>query len=309
MRRGLLPGNTMAVRRFGTVVLALGLVFILAVLLAPSVAADDGPTQDDVNAVARQLFCPVCENTPLDVCPTEACEQWRDVIRTKLVEGQSEREILDYFALQYGDSVLAEPPPRQLAAWLHAGANLCRSGRGSCLLAAQLDPCHSGGGPGGGRGAGSRLRSLRGTPGERVGGMGVENVSSAEELPRKRGLGFVLVWVAVVGLLAVLGWGLYKQAASRPSGEAPDFTLHLFEGYEYEGRNQVTLSELRGQVVVINFWAEWCVECKREADLLEATWRAYRDKGVVFIGVDWVDVEPEGAQIPGAIRYYLPKWT
>ncbi len=52
---------------------------------------------------------------------------------------------------------------------------------------------------------------------------------------------------------------------------------------------------------MINFWAEWCVECKIEADLLEATWRAYRDKGVVFLGVDWVDVETEA-------RKYLTRY-
>ena len=97
-----------------------GLICLLAawLLLVPVAFADEGPTQDDVNTVARRLFCPVCENTPLDVCPTEACQQWRDVIRTKLVEGQSEEEIMEYFANMYGDSVLAEPPPRQVAAWL-----------------------------------------------------------------------------------------------------------------------------------------------------------------------------------------------
>ena len=103
----------------------------------------------------------------------------------------------------------------------------------------------------------------------------------------------ILVWAAVGLLLAVLGYGLFKQVAGRPTGDAPDFTLYLFEGYEYQGQDQVTLSELKGKVVVINFWAEWCVECKREADILEAVWREYQDQGVVFLGVDWVDVEPE----------------
>ncbi len=93
------------------------LVLSIVILLPTAAWADDGPTQDEVNAVSRKLFCPVCENTPLDVCPTEACQQWRDVIQTRLVEGQSEQEILDYFAEMYGDSVLAQPPPRQWAAW------------------------------------------------------------------------------------------------------------------------------------------------------------------------------------------------
>jgi len=70
------------------------------------------PTDDEVNRVAKQLYCPVCESTPLDVCPTEACRQWRDLIRTMLTEGKSEAEIKQYFVAQYGARVLAEPPNR-----------------------------------------------------------------------------------------------------------------------------------------------------------------------------------------------------
>lgn len=75
------------------------------------------PTDDEVNRIAKQLYCPVCESTPLDVCPTEACRQWRDLIRTKLAEGQSEEQIKQYFVEQYGARVLAEPPNR-LASYL-----------------------------------------------------------------------------------------------------------------------------------------------------------------------------------------------
>jgi cytochrome c-type biogenesis protein CcmH len=69
-------------------------------------------TDDEVNEVAKDLFCPVCESTPLDVCPTQACADWRELIRQQLAAGQTEEEVYDYFARQYGDGVLADPPRR-----------------------------------------------------------------------------------------------------------------------------------------------------------------------------------------------------
>lgn len=71
-------------------------------------------TADMVNRVAKQLFCPVCESTPLDVCPTEACAQWRNTIREKLEAGWSDQQIMDYFVAQYGERVLARPSTRGL---------------------------------------------------------------------------------------------------------------------------------------------------------------------------------------------------
>jgi cytochrome c-type biogenesis protein CcmH len=67
------------------------------------------PTDDDVNAVAKKLYCPVCPNTPLDVCETKACKDWRQQIRDELTAGWSEQQIIDYFVSQYGERVLAEP--------------------------------------------------------------------------------------------------------------------------------------------------------------------------------------------------------
>lgn len=75
------------------------------------------PTDDQVNAIAKQLYCPVCENIPLDVCGTQACAQWRELIREKLSQGWKEDQIKDYFVAQYGDRVLATPPARGLN-WL-----------------------------------------------------------------------------------------------------------------------------------------------------------------------------------------------
>jgi cytochrome c-type biogenesis protein CcmH len=68
------------------------------------------PSDDEVNAIARQLFCPICENIPLDVCPTEACHDWRELIRQMLGQGQTPAEIKQYFVEHYGARVLSEPP-------------------------------------------------------------------------------------------------------------------------------------------------------------------------------------------------------
>lgn len=79
-------------------------------LTAPAVQAQRSVSDDEVNAVAKQLYCPVCENTPLDVCPTQACKDWRELIRRQLSAGWTEQQVIDYFAATYGPRVLAKPP-------------------------------------------------------------------------------------------------------------------------------------------------------------------------------------------------------
>ena len=85
---------------------------LLLALLPAAVYAQDDVSDDEVNEVAKDLYCPVCESTPLDVCPTQACADWRELIRTKLAAGETQQDVLDYFARQYGDGVLANPPRR-----------------------------------------------------------------------------------------------------------------------------------------------------------------------------------------------------
>jgi cytochrome c-type biogenesis protein CcmH len=97
-------------------VIGLGLFFVLNGRVSAQEKTPQ-PSDDDVNAVAKQLFCPVCENVSLDVCPTQACAQWRALVREKLAAGWSEQQIKEYFVIQYGDRVLAEPPRRGLN-WL-----------------------------------------------------------------------------------------------------------------------------------------------------------------------------------------------
>jgi len=90
--------------------LAFVLLTVYCLLMPGWVSAQGSePTDDQVNAVAHQLYCPVCENTPLDVCPTQACTQWRATIKEKLAAGWSEQQIKDYFVQQYGERVLAQP--------------------------------------------------------------------------------------------------------------------------------------------------------------------------------------------------------
>jgi cytochrome c-type biogenesis protein CcmH len=93
------------------------ILFLMTVLLllGTGVLAQDSITDDEVNEVAKELYCPVCEATPLDVCPTKACADWRELIRTQLSDGASKQDVLDYFARQYGDGVLANPPRRGLS--------------------------------------------------------------------------------------------------------------------------------------------------------------------------------------------------
>ena len=89
----------------------LTLLLVLSTLTVATVIAQGStPTDDEVNAIAKQLYCPVCENTPLDVCPTQACKEWREEIRSMLADGKSEAEIKQHFVEYYGARVLSEPP-------------------------------------------------------------------------------------------------------------------------------------------------------------------------------------------------------
>lgn len=115
-------------------------------------------------------------------------------------------------------------------------------------------------------------------------------IASEIEKPKPR-WGFRVATIAAFGilmaLLGLVGWGLARaQRGQVQEGLAPDFTLTTFDG------KQVGLKDLRGKVVVLNFWASWCQPCRQEANYLEQTWRSYKDKGVVLIGVDYVDTEP-----------------
>lgn len=101
----------------------------------------------------------------------------------------------------------------------------------------------------------------------------------------------LLLWLLVALLLGLTlvrpgvdrSPGTTAPANARAGGPAPDFKLSLYDGGAFQ------LSEQRGKVVVVNFWASWCVPCRTESPRLEAAYRRYGERGVAFVGVDIQD--------------------
>ena len=108
---------------------------------------------------------------------------------------------------------------------------------------------------------------------------------------RRFGAGSIVILVGIIAIAAVFGLMLARQNQGQPtSGAAPDFEFTTFEG------ETMRLSDLRGNVVVLNFWASWCTPCAAEAPELEATWQAYKDRKVVFLGVAYADNGPRSLE-------------
>jgi cytochrome c biogenesis protein CcmG, thiol:disulfide interchange protein DsbE len=106
---------------------------------------------------------------------------------------------------------------------------------------------------------------------------------------RLKTAGQLIALGCVAGLLALLVWQLGHQQHAPPVGAvAPAFTLRRLDG-----PGKVSLASYRGKPVVLNFWASWCDPCKSEAAVLERDWASYRNRGVVFLGVDYHDLSTD----------------
>jgi cytochrome c biogenesis protein CcmG/thiol:disulfide interchange protein DsbE len=118
-----------------------------------------------------------------------------------------------------------------------------------------------------------------------------DDATPASRTGRGRLLAFGIIAVAAitifgVGLMPSRSSAAVKVADTKlkadPVGQmAPEFTAN-----KLDGSGSLSLAGLRGKVVVVNFWASWCTTCKEEAAVLGAVEKQWRDKGVVFVGID-----------------------
>lgn len=111
----------------------------------------------------------------------------------------------------------------------------------------------------------------------------------------------LLALIPIAALFALFAWALVKsggqpagiginsvfgEVALKPS-PARDFTLPLLSG------QTLALQDLRGQVVMLDFWSSWCPPCREEAPTLARVYERYKDRGVTFLGVAIWDSEDE----------------
>jgi cytochrome c biogenesis protein CcmG/thiol:disulfide interchange protein DsbE len=112
--------------------------------------------------------------------------------------------------------------------------------------------------------------------------------------PARSTLGALALVVVVVVGFALLP-RVFRRSGAGVGRDAPDFTLALVANGESlgESRSTVRLNDLRGQAVLLDFWATWCQPCRLEAPIVDQVARRWRDRGVVVVGVD-TDAPGEG---------------
>ena len=122
------------------------------------------------------------------------------------------------------------------------------------------------------------------TMGNRRDGLEFLQDEAAPSVGGRFSLGSLALLAGVLALALVLGLQLSRRNMGRPTnGPAPDFALALFDGTEFR------LSDYRGKVILINFWASWCPPCRDEAPDLQALYEDYRSLGFTVLGVNMLE--------------------
>jgi cytochrome c biogenesis protein CcmG/thiol:disulfide interchange protein DsbE len=114
-----------------------------------------------------------------------------------------------------------------------------------------------------------------------------------------------LIPLACAPVIILLAYGFRTDPRAIPSPllrqPAPGFRMSVFDGGE------LSLEGLKGKPVLLNFWASWCYPaCYEEAPLLEATWRKYKDQGVMVVGVDVQDKEANAREFMRRFNFTFP---
>ncbi len=94
--------------------------------------------------------------------------------------------------------------------------------------------------------------------------------------------------------------GVTVSHAAELSGKAPDFTLKSMNG------KNLKLSEFRGQVVMLNFWASWCAPCRQEMPLLEDLYKKYKPLGFTLLGVNVEQDSSKASTLLRSIKVSFP---
>ena len=114
--------------------------------------------------------------------------------------------------------------------------------------------------------------------------------------------GQVVALGLVASLFALLAWQLAtNEEEASLTGAAPPFSLPRLDR-----DGALSLAALRGNAVVLDFWASWFEPCKDEAPELERAWRTYRSRGLVVVGVDAEDLESDARRFVRKHRITYP---
>lgn len=100
------------------------------------------------------------------------------------------------------------------------------------------------------------------------------------------------ILAVILFIIALLGYSIFGNNKNTVKSSpligkvAPNFTLKSFDH-----QNDIKLEDYKGKVILLNFWASWCVPCKEEARALDFAWNKFKDDNVVFIGINIWDNE------------------